>query len=333
MYNYTITNLNTHKLEEICNDLAYMKENSIADCPLIMMSLHPEGTPVENKAEEYCKKYDLFNQKLQELGVDCGILVQSTIGHGAHETNPHPFQKIVSFVKGNTVNVCCPYDEGFREYIKKSFTEIAKRKPKLVMVDDDFRLINRPGKGCACHLHMKKFNELANTSLTREELYDIITNKKENYQKYYKIFIEIQKDSLLGAAKAMREGIDSVSPDTTGAICSCGNEFVPDIANILKGKGNPVTIRINAGNYTTPSFHWFSVPMYNAAKQINTYEGKADTILAETDTCPNNRYSKGAQILHAHFTGMIIEGVNGAKHWISNLKPYETASETAVINI
>ena len=48
------------------------------------------------------------------------------------------------------------------------------------------------------------------------------------------------------------------------------------------------------------------------------YAGKENTIfLAETDTCPHNRYSTSAIRLHAHYTGCLLEGAQGAKHWIT----------------
>jgi hypothetical protein len=54
-----------------------------------------------------------------------------------------------------------------------------------------------------------------------------------------------------------------------------------------------------------------------------------DFVLAETDTCPQNRYSTSASFLHSHFTGSILEGANGAKHWITRLLTYEPESGKA----
>jgi hypothetical protein len=54
-----------------------------------------------------------------------------------------------------------------------------------------------------------------------------------------------------------------------------------------------------------------------------------DIFLAETDTCPQNRYSTSAALLHAHFTASILEGATGAKHWITRLGAYEPASGKA----
>lgn len=44
------------------------------------------------------------------------------------------------------------------------------------MVDNDFRLMFRSGGGCTCSLHMKRFNELAGTNMTREDLINEINS-------------------------------------------------------------------------------------------------------------------------------------------------------------
>ena len=74
-------------------------------------------------------------------------------------------------LNGKEINVVCPYDEGFSEHFRGVMAKITAHKPKEIMVDDDFRLMFREGKGCACPLHMKAFNRLAGTNMTREELY------------------------------------------------------------------------------------------------------------------------------------------------------------------
>jgi len=51
--------------------------------------------------------------------------------------------------------------------------------------------------------------------------------------------------------------------------------------------------------------------------------------LAETDTCPQNRYSTSAALLHSHFTASILEGATGAKHWITRLAAFEPNSGKA----
>jgi len=88
-------------------------------------------------------------------------------------------------------------------------------------------------------------------------------------------------------------------------------------------------VRINNGNYTPAGARYLSKVSYRAAQQIECLKGKADVVLAETDTCPQNRYSTGAHSLHSHFVASILEGAKGAKHWITRLATFEPQSGKA----
>lgn len=326
-YLYTIMNLDTEHLDEICEDIKNQYINGIATCALFKMTLVPEGNPPADKADLMCRKYDLFREKLSAIGVPNGVLVQASIGHGWILGEMFPYQRYTGLTDGKEENVVCPYDEGFRQYIYKAMRTIAAHNPDHIMVDDDFRLLGRGGGGCACPLHMKKFNELAGTDLTQKELIAAIGENEE----YSKIFLETQKESLVETAKIMRAGIDSVNPKLQGSFCCVGNnaEFADEISAILAGAGNPVILRINNGNYTPAGARFTSRAFFRAAAQIAKMRSKTDVILAETDTCPQNRYSTGAMSLHTHFTGSILEGAAGAKHWITRLSAYEPQSGLA----
>ena len=298
---------------------------------LAVMTLVPEGNPPIDKAAILGQKYDRVRDRLHEMGLTCGILVQASIGHGWELDHMFPFQRYTNLTNGQEVNVVCPYDEGFRRHFKSVMATVASHKPASIMVDDDFRLMFRDGKGCACPLHMAAFNRLAGTNMTREELLAHTQGTSEEDIRYTNLFIETQRDSLLGAARAYREGVDSVDPKLPVSFCACGPgaEFADEIAYILAGKGNPVVIRLNNGSYTAAGARWFSIAMHRAAAQVAVLEGKADVLLAETDTCPQNRYSTAAQMVHAHFTGTILEGARGAKHWITRLRTHEPGSGRA----
>ena len=69
--------------------------------------------------------------------------------------------------------------------------------------------------------------------------------------------------------------------------------------------------------------------MFRAAILRENTKDKVDIFLAETDTCPQNRYATSAALLHSHFTASILEGATGAKHWITRLSAYEPASGKA----
>lgn len=329
MFNYTIMPLDDAHIDEICEDIKYQYENNIADMVLFMMKLVPEGDPVINKAERQCLKYDLFKDKLKGLNVRCGILAQVTIGHGYPLDEASPFTRYVGLKSGRLEYICCPYDGAFEKHIYNEFAAIARHKPEMIMVDDDMRLMARTGRGCACELHMARINELSGEKLTREELCRRIFD--EDDAKLRKTFIKTQGEALIYAAKAMRAGIDSVDPSIPGCFCACGNaaEFAGEIAGILAGKNHPVIVRVNNARYTSAGARFFTPVMYRAACQANMLKGKVDHLLAETDTCPQNRYSTSASNLHAHFTASIIEGCCGAKHWITRLSSFEPDSGKA----
>lgn len=329
---YSIMPLNVERIEEYCNDMKEQYDLGVMSCALFLMTLVPEGNPPVDKVGPMCEKYDLFKAKLDAMGVPNGVLVQATIGHGYKLGHEFPFQSYTGLVDGSGKYTVCPYDKGFHEYIYNVMKTIASHEPDCIMVDDDFRLLARPAGGCACPMHMARFNELAKTNLTREELYAITSDKEnENSKKYWDIFVETQRESLLESAKVMRAGIDAVNPKLPGSFCCCGNnaEFSDEIAKILAGEGNPSVVRINNGRYSKEGTKYFTSTFQRAATQIEKIKDKVDIILAETDTCPQNRYSTSALSLHTHFTGSIIEGCTGAKHWITRLHAFELESGKA----
>ena len=55
----------------------------------------PEGNPVIDKAEIQMWNYDRFREKLKSKGIDCGVLIQCSIGHGYPLDQPSPFVEVV----------------------------------------------------------------------------------------------------------------------------------------------------------------------------------------------------------------------------------------------
>ena len=320
MLNYSIMRLDKDHVEEYCQDIKYQIESGISTMPLFAMTLTPEGDPAINKAALLCETYKKYKDRLDSLGLPSGVLIQASIGHGWKLNQASAFQKYVSFADGSTLEICCPYDKGFRKYIKEAAATIAATAPDHMMFDDDFRLMgDRPTRACACPLHMAEFNRLAGTQFTREDLVEAIKAGDELSQKYRDIFVQTQIDSLIGCSREMRAGIDSVDPTLPGSFCACGDgtEGAYEIASILSGKGNPIVVRLHNGNYCKADPRDFIHAIHRAATEIATLKGRPDVLLAETDTCPQNRYATPASRLHSQFTFTILEGAQGAKHWIT----------------
>lgn len=334
MLNLSIMPLDLDHIDEVCEDIIEQQRTGASTHAMMIMYFTPEGTPPQKKAEYFCQKYDKYRERLDRAGARHGVLVQSTLGHISIPSAPHPFQTVVSLVNGEPLrSTCCPLDDGFRAYIKEQMRTLAEHHPSCVMIDDDVGILYRDVKGCACPRHMAELNHRAGTNLSREQLYAHTRGGSAEDRRVTDIYVKLIGESLVGAVRAMREGLDEVDPSiqgiTSGIYTGTFCEFSGDIAEAFAGKGNPRVVRMNNGMYTAPGARNFTKNMFRAAILRENVKGKVDQFLAETDTCPQNRYSTSAALLHAHFTATILEGATGAKHWITRLSAYEPASGKA----
>ena len=326
---FSIVKPDLEHMEEVLEDIRLQLEQGIATMPLFYLAMVPEGTPPANKAAAFAAEFLPIRKRLAEMGLPAGILVQCTIGHGYPLNAPSPFRKYVCLNNGTVEHICCPSDEDFCDHMRESMRTLAETHPDMILVDDDFRLIFRAGNGCACPWHMQRFHELTGTDMTREELFAHL--KVHNTDALADAFVKTQEESILKAARAMREGIDLVDPTIPGGICGAGNnmESTVELAHILAGQGNPTVARISNGTYYPAGNRAFTKDFFRAATQMIHLKGKVDNILAEADTCPQNRYALGASWFHSHYVGTVLEGVAGAKRWITRLSSYEPESGKA----
>ncbi len=333
-HTYSIIPLEEGHFEEVCEDIRDQYKRGISSCPMFKLTLVPEGDPVWDKVGPACKIYRRYREALAPEGIKTGILVQASLGH-AYKIVPNPFRKYVNLVNGKEEFVCCPSDENFLDHFCDVLRQIAAEHPDAIMLDDDFRMVIRPGRGCTCAYHMQEFNRRAGTNMTRAELYEHIMSHPDN-DPLTKIFLETQRDSLIHAATRFREAIDSVDPTIQGINCTSGDacDFVMHYCKIFAGKGNPSIVRCANGTYAPLTNRRFSDTMRMGAIRMGKLKNHGvDIVLAETDTCPFNRYAKSARYLHTHFAFSMLEGMKGAKHWLTRTSAYEPGSGKAYRDI
>ena len=330
MYNFSITPLNKTHIQEVCDDIKRIHDVDETFTPLFIMMLTPEGTPVWDKVGPLCEIYAKYKNTLSAWGIKSGVLVQSSLGHGWTTPYLSPFQKYVGIADGKEVMVHCPCDEDFLTHFCQVLERIASEHPSFIMLDDDFRLVqSRGGKGCYCPLHQKDFTRRTGLTLTREELFNHLTTNP-NDDEIGKAYVASQVDSLINAAKRFREAIDKVDPTIQGINCTSGDncESVIYTNKIFAGKNNPTMVRVPNGCYAPISSRSFSAyGVRNFAVTYNKLKRNGiDYVLAETDTIPFNRYGKSARFFHSHFLFSILQGADGAKHWLTRTSAYEPNS-------
>lgn len=334
MYNYSMMPLVTDHFDEMVEDIKEQYRRGVTTCPLFIMTLVPEGNPVWDKASAMCERYERFRTALDGDGVPSGVLIQASLGHG-YDIDLAPFTRFLGVTDGEEKNVYCPLDKDFLAHFKGVVKRIAEAKPKAIMLDDDFRLLMRPGNGCACKLHMAEFERRTGKRWSRDDMWAHITSHPSDDPLTME-FIKMQTDSLVLAARTFREGIDDVDPTIQGINCTSGDvcDSVVFTNPEFSGKGHPTMVRVPCGTYAPKSVREFSDIMRRAAVCIaRLRRGGIDIILGETDTIPFNRYGKNARYLHSHYTAAILEGVRGAKHWITRTSAWEPKSGKAFRDI
>ncbi len=329
MLNLSIMAMHADHVEEQCADIIEQQRSGVTTHAMLMMYFNPEGTPPVNKAERQCALYDRYRAILDPAGARYGVLVQATLGHITKPFAPYPFQPSVSLVTGEERDVtCCPLDPNFHDYIREQFRILAEHKPALVMLDDDLGLLYKPTKGCACKYHLAELARRAGKKMTREQIYACTQGSSEEDKRITQIYVDTQREGIVSAVRAMREGLDMVDPTIPGIVSGIYTttfvEFSDATAVAFAGKGNPPTIRLNGGPYAVSSSpRGFLQQIFRAAILKENVKDKVEVFLAETDTCPQNRYSTSAAYMHGHFVASILEGATGAKHWITRTVAYE----------
>ena len=331
MFNFNIVPLEVENLDRICDDIVQLVRTGISNVPLFNMTLVPEGDPPVDKARVLTDRFLLFQERLAKDGISGGVLLQSTLGHGYILNRQNPYQNYIGMMDEEERQICCPLDKGVQEHFYNVCKTIASAHPAFMLIDDDFRLLGRSGRGCACPLHLAEFKRLTGLDLSIAELRERLNGTSDDDCRLAEIFDRMQCDSLVNMAKRMRQGIDEIDPSIPGGYCPCTPDIrhAMPIAEVFAGQGNPTLIRINCGYYNQRGPRLFSGVAQNAAIQLAAIREKTGIVLTESDTCPHNRYSTSASSLHSHYSASLLEGCDGAKHWISRLRGNEWKSAKA----
>ncbi|NLB44486.1 MAG: hypothetical protein GX821_04895 [Clostridiaceae bacterium] len=311
-----------HEADLAADAFDLIRSGVATDCAC-MMTLVPEGNPPQNKAKILGDRFLAFRDAYPGDTAHLGILAQATIGHGYVPDEPASFQQIVR-PDGSLAYQMCPFDPAFQHYIREAIGHLASLRPAFIMIDDDFRLLTGRN-GCFCPLHLAETGRRLGRSLSRTELIGLLSDET-----VARLYDNVLLDSLLQLAGVIRDAMDETDPALPGSFCTCYGDVrhAGAIAGRLAGKGQPRVVRINNARYLNPEMRSFPVRMYHGTVQIAALDDDI-LVLAETDTCPQNRYSTAAALLHAHYTGSILEGCHGAKHWITRTRAYQPASGAA----
>lgn len=309
---------------ELAADIADMAKKGVITHNAFSVTLTQEGDPAVEKGAILGERFVRHRDALRKVsGVPCGILLQATVGHGWLPNDVTPGQRFVT-LDGETPYIFCPLDPGFRKYLDRQIGILAACRPDFFMLDDDFRMITGRN-GCFCPLHIAGFNRLTGRNYDFDTLTAAVRKRGEEAREYDAYLQKTMEET----ARIIRNAIDREMPGVPCSFCMCAEDIRHAAATgrVLQGNA-PLRIRINNGYYTKESVRDIPFQMLRSARQA-LYLPEDCEVLDEPDTCPQNRYSTSAAMLHNHIARAMIAGYGGAKIWITRMGVFEPESGRA----
>lgn len=260
---------------------------------------------------------DLFHQRRRLFaahGVEADFWIGETIGHGGGiAVEQSRFSPIVGPNGGLASGSSCPLDPAFLSYMESVFTILARKRPGIILLDDDFRLhYHNPlaPTGCFCDRHIAEFNRRYGQTLTREEIASAVYAEQPN--EIRSLWYDVTGDSLISMAKVIEKAVHRVSPDTriglATAMTHWSSEGV-DMAELLRafaGSTRPF-IRTYGSPYRNEKSlsHIGRITEFSQAQRAWLSQKLPEAeIVAEGDTYPHTRYCCPVQMMHSYELGL-----------------------------
>lgn len=166
--------------------------------------------------EVYLRLMERIRDMLAGMGVTLSVNHWHTVMHAdlGKRMNPEQGFRPMVDVQGNEASLCvCPLCERWQRYIADIYARYAALEPSILWVEDDFRLHNHAPLvwgGCFCDEHMRLYAERAGKPLTRQEFLEGVLRPGTPHP-YRKIWLDVSRETLLSAARAIGQAVRKVS--------------------------------------------------------------------------------------------------------------------------
>ena len=129
--------------EETAQDLMELYQRTGINRILYSLSFHPEGRNAMEKAERLVASYRKLRDALaKEPAIQCGVLIQSILGHViGSKLDSEQWTRVITHegvIEGKNSRFCS-LDEGFSNYIRTVGAMVAKEKPFFILGDEPYK--------------------------------------------------------------------------------------------------------------------------------------------------------------------------------------------------
>jgi len=278
--------------------------------------------------------------RLRALDIKVGIWACPTIGYG--DKTPQDNEAVYGWAHLKSVwngkelrGACCPTDERYEEALCVWFRELARLKPDLILLEDDYNL---PGHamdvvGCCCDRHLRLVSERLHEPVTVELLREKLFTGGPN--KYRSAWLAVMGDTLRQTTARIRAAVDEVDPNLRIGLAANRTSFdfegvnIFTLARIAAGKNRPF-IRLTGAPYWRNADRDMDLAAIVEGVRLQASWSPDPTIelVTEGDTYPRPRYYVSASELEGYDTALRASGcANGILKYMFDYtsKPdYET---------
>jgi len=242
-----------------------------------------------------------YRSALQEIGVDTSVNPWTTLSHadrGRQMNSRIEFQTMVDFSGIPSAITGCPLDEKFINYLCDTYAYLASCKPKVIWVEDDFRLHNhKPVEwGCFCPIHMREYSRRIGRKITREEFVSGLLQSEPN--EYRKVWMDVAREEMVALAERVGKAVRAAAPETTVGLMSSApiNHSVEnrDWYGIIKGlgAGRPAHSRPHLPAYSEVHPLEYLFAFQNIAVETVNLLPEGTEVYPELENCTWTSYSK-----------------------------------------
>lgn len=262
------------------------------------------GTKIPDNLEWKCQKINTVAAVLHHAGLKVGVWI-GCFGHISYDGMG--FTRMTDLNGNENSILTCPSDQAFSRYYGSLVAQLATCQIDAIMLDDDFRInFNNRLPLCFCHNHLNHISQRLGENVTLDILRSKLLTGATN--RYRTAWMEANQHFLTEFSRDIRRAVDNVKPELPVLLASGPALWGLDvstpmqIAQILAGSGQPVSIRLSSGPYWPMFFPKLRLaPIIELIRREAAYCRQVGiSAFAEGDTYPRPRYEVPASQLELY---------------------------------
>jgi hypothetical protein len=299
--------------------VAYVREAGFNG--VMIMNCRGHCEPAHYTPEQTLERAELMRRamaRFREEGFAVSLNNLATVGMNLSPPAKHDFgiQPLID-PDGQVFSECfCPEDVKFLDYLDYLFSTWASLDPDEIWVDDDFRYKNKVAQ-CFCPLHLRQLDLVTGKKWEREELAaELKRYPPGSTAELPNEWSEIQKNSLLGAARCIAGAVHKVKPGTsiglmgiTVSMHHYGAAYLAELLRIFNPNG-PALVRPEFGAYSDAErVNWSAyAPRWACQRAF----GDEFTALPEFETFPGTQFNHSHRALRMKYQWGAVHGFRHA---------------------